>query len=361
VPRTGVLGNDTNDTDTPLADDTETVDTPRAEAGDPRAETRDDTDTPLADDHQHTETVHTPRAEAGDPRAETRAKVATDNTPPPRRVGARLREQKTAATTDLPPDPPLDEKAMMARENCLLAASLAAELPGVAMVDLLFHAKSDEETQEIAQRVGMGMRDALKSEDRDSILNQKPFAGFSQYAITLKPHNSDVQSRFTRRLSGRQQLEKLDDKFEGLSKVVDSATTYANQQTGNRRAFNPEFLVESHILYQCEESLAGASFGPHQDDDTLGSHNSDHKTPGYTLIIALYVKSGTPRTGVRVFGEKENEAAEYETNGDFVFFPSMMWHESTTQPPTTESGESGDYEVVKLALFFSAPRRMPRE
>ena len=36
VPRTGVLDNDTNDTDTPLADD-----------------------------HQHTETVHTPRAEAG--------------------------------------------------------------------------------------------------------------------------------------------------------------------------------------------------------------------------------------------------------------------------------------------------------
>ena len=56
MPRTGVLGNDTNDTDTPLADDdTETVDTPRAEAGDPRAETRDDTDTPLADDHQHTD------------------------------------------------------------------------------------------------------------------------------------------------------------------------------------------------------------------------------------------------------------------------------------------------------------------
>ena len=309
--------------------------------------------------------------QAGDSHAETRAEVATD-TPPPRRVSARHRrqqQQEQRKTTGHPTD------REMATANRRLAKRLLAEAEKLGLAEgkgkgaLLCTGRYsadgqiDEKKRGIAQEIGMRMRDIFIDPELDSVLNTAPFAGYRDYAITVDDHDSDVQFRSTRRFVASQLKGALYTEFPGLSEVIDSATNYASEQTkkqtGNPNAFS--FLVECHLLYQSLESRAGSSFKPHQDDDIQGSHNpGDHK-PGYTLIIALYVGSKTPpfgrtpRTGVHVFGE--NEAAEYETHGDFVFFPSMMWHEST-QPPITESGA---YEAVKLALFFSAPRRMPRE
>ena len=312
--------------------------------------------------------------QAGDSHAETRAEVATD-TPPPRRVSARHRrqqQQEQRKTTGHPTDGEMTN-GEMATANRRLAKRLLAEAEKLGLAEgkgkgaLLCTGRYsadgqiDEKKRGIAQEIGMRMREIFIDPELDSVLNTAPFAGYRDYAITVDDHDSDVQFGSTRRFVASQLKGALYTEFPGLSEVIDSATNYASEQTkkqtGNPNAFS--FLVECHLLYQSLESRAGSSFKPHQDDDIQGSHNpGDHK-PGYTLIIALYVGSKTPpfgfgrtpRTGVHVFGE--NEAAEYETHGDFVFFPSMMWHEST-QPPITESGA---YEAVKLALFFSAPRR----
>lgn len=302
--------------------------------------------------------------QAGDSHAETRAEVATD-TPPPRRVSARHRrqqQQEQRKTTGHPTDGEMTN-GEMATANRRLAKRLLGKGKGALLCTGRYSADGqiDEKKRGIAQEIGMRMRDIFMHPELDSVLNTAPFAGYRDYAITVDDHDSDVQFGSTRRFVASQLKGALYTEFPGLSEVIDSATNYASEQTkkqtGNPNAFS--FLVECHLLYQSLESRAGSSFKPHQDDDIQGSHNpGDHK-PGYTLIIALYVGSKTPpfgfgrtpRTGVHVFGE--NEAAEYETHGDFVFFPSMMWHEST-QPPITESG---GYEAVKLALFFSAPRR----